>query len=159
MVGERYARIGDHGRMLHETRIFSTLDLSRLGGCLGVLPDQHERMRCDDLPVLRGLADRLVTLPPFTRVSERFVRECASALRKVTACAVTMDQHRPRGSAAPQLAEVGPQIEVPGRWFVVRASLIVLSSQPASTPAFGAASKRFATRRVCARRSHRGREL
>ncbi len=104
---ERYLRIGDHGRMLHETPIFSTLDLSCLGGCLGGPPDEPERMRRDDLPVIRSLADRLMALPPFTRVSERFVRECARALRKVAGCAAAMNQQRPLGSTVSELAEVG----------------------------------------------------
>ena len=36
-----------------------------------------------ELPVTAGLQGRLLTLPPFTKVPERFVRQCARALRKV----------------------------------------------------------------------------
>ncbi len=87
---ERYARIGDRGRMLHESPIFRTLDLSRLGGCLESARTGQEVEGDHDLPVMRGLADRLFTLPAFTDVPERFVRACAGALRKVSACAAEM---------------------------------------------------------------------
>jgi hypothetical protein len=40
-----------------------------------------------DLPATRALAGRLLTLPPFTKVPERFIRQCAGALRKVAAAA------------------------------------------------------------------------
>ena len=81
---ERYARIGDQRRMLHESPVFTTLDLSQLGGCVGgsrqeAAAAEHDRR----LPVTEGLGGRLMTLPPFTKVSERFVRECARALSKV----------------------------------------------------------------------------
>ena len=87
---ERYARIGDRGRMLHETPIFSDARsepawwLSRRRTCRARAEGDH------DLPVVRGLADRLFTLPAFTDVPERFVRACAAALRKVAACAAEM---------------------------------------------------------------------
>ncbi len=96
---ERYARIGDRGRMLHETPIFSTLDLSRLGGFLDGGRTGQEAGGSHDLPVVRGLADRLFTLPAFTDVPERFVRACAVALRKVALCAAAMgERSMPRGS-------------------------------------------------------------
>src|SRR6185369_6336804 len=54
-----------------------------------------------DLPVVRSLGGRLLTLPAFTKVSERFVRECAAALRKVAAYAASKGQDAaPRGKAA-----------------------------------------------------------
>jgi perosamine synthetase len=87
---ERYARIGERGRMLHETPIFTTLDLSQLGGCLDGGRAGREAIAHHDLPVVRALADRLISLPAFTDVPERFVRECAAALRKVAECANAM---------------------------------------------------------------------
>ena len=112
VADERYMKIGDRGRMLHETPIFSTLDLSRLGGLLGGLHDDHHAISRNDLPVVRSLADRLITMPAFTRVPERFVRECAAALRKVAACAAAMAAaprraHRP---AAAALVEAGSEV-------------------------------------------------
>jgi len=95
IAAERYARLGDRGRLLHETPIFTTLDLNRLGGYLdGGGPQRtrtgdHER---GDLPMVRSVADRLLTLPAFADVPERFIRECAGALRKVAACAAAMSQ-------------------------------------------------------------------
>lgn len=98
---ERYARLGKSKRMLSETPIFTTLDSSELGGNLEAsrLHD-HSQMQ-NDLPVVRSLAGRLLTLPPFTKVSERFVRDCAAALRKVAAYAASNGQEAaPRSKAA-----------------------------------------------------------
>jgi perosamine synthetase len=86
---ERYARIGDRGRLLHESPIFTTLDVARLGGALSPPAGPPAR---GDLPGVAGVADRLMTLPPFTQVPERFVRECAGALRKVADCAAAMGE-------------------------------------------------------------------
>ncbi len=61
---ERYAAIGKRGRMLHESSIF-------------------EQSPPVELPVTESLRDSLLTLPPFTKVSERYVRQCVRALRKV----------------------------------------------------------------------------
>ena len=77
---ERYARIGDAKRPLHRSPIFGALDVSSLGGNLAATRDGREPPH---LPVTEGLAGRLLKLPPFTKVPERYVRECARALRKV----------------------------------------------------------------------------
>jgi perosamine synthetase len=98
---ERYARIGDRGRMLHETPIFTTLDLSRLGGCLDGGRSGRERDGDNDLPAMRTVADRLFTVPAFTDVPERFVRECAGALRKVATCAAVMGGRSMPGGSCP----------------------------------------------------------
>ncbi len=87
---ERYARIGKRKRMLNETPIFSTLDGSELGGYLPTGTESTETTPAGELPVVSGLTDRLMTLPPFTKVPERFVKECAAALRKVATCAASM---------------------------------------------------------------------
>jgi perosamine synthetase len=98
---ERYARLGKSKRMLSETPIFTTLDSSELGGYLEASRATDNSQTQSDLPVVRSLAGRLLTLPPFTKVSERFVRECAAALRKVAAYAASSGQERaPRGKAA-----------------------------------------------------------
>jgi len=80
---ERYAAIGERGCLLHESRLFTARELSRFDG----QPDVQGRLpgdgRRDDLPATRSVADRLMTLPPFTKVPERFIRQCARALRKV----------------------------------------------------------------------------
>jgi len=77
---ERYAAIGPEGHPLHASPIFTTLDVSELGGPLG-----QTRSHTPDgsLPVTESLAGRLLTLPPFTKVPERAVRECGRTLRAV----------------------------------------------------------------------------
>jgi perosamine synthetase len=97
---ERYARLGKSKRMLSETPIFTTLDSSELGGYLEASRAPDSQLQ-SDLPVVRSLAGRLLTLPPFTKVSERFVRECAAALRKVATYAASKGHDAaPRGKAA-----------------------------------------------------------
>jgi dTDP-4-amino-4,6-dideoxygalactose transaminase len=95
---ERYARLGKSKRMLNETPIFTTLDSTELGGNLEASRSPNNPQAESDLPVVRNLAGRLLTLPPFTKVSERFIRECAAALRKVAAYAAGNGQEAaPRG--------------------------------------------------------------
>jgi dTDP-4-amino-4,6-dideoxygalactose transaminase len=81
---ERYARIGDQGHMLHESPIFTRKDLSPFR-CGPSVEDDGSLAGGGHggLPVTRRLAERLLTMPAFTKVPERFVRECARALRKV----------------------------------------------------------------------------
>src|SRR5439155_1690387 len=67
---ERYARIGDAKRPLHRSPIFAALDVSSLGGNLAATRDGREPPH---LPVTEGLAGRLLKLPPFTKVPERYV--------------------------------------------------------------------------------------
>ena len=80
---ERYAAIGAGGGLLHESRLFTTRGLSRFEGQPDVQTPVPQAGDRDSLPATRGLADRLMTLPAFTKVPERFVRQCARALRKV----------------------------------------------------------------------------
>jgi len=87
--------------MLSETPIFTTLNSSELGGYLEASRTSDHSQTQSDLPVVRNLAGHLMTLPPFTKVSERLVRECAAALRKVAAYAASRGQEAaPRSKAA-----------------------------------------------------------
>lgn len=98
---ERYAQLGKSKRMLSETPIFTTLDSSELGGYMEASRAAQDSPASPELPVVKSLAGRLLTLPPFTKVSERFVRECAAALRKVAEYAAARGQDpAPRGQAA-----------------------------------------------------------
>jgi len=98
---ERYAQLGKSKRMLSETPIFTTLDSSELGGYLEASRAPQDAHVSPELPAVKSLAGRLLTLPPFTKVPEQFVRECAVALRKVAEYAATRGENpAPRGQAA-----------------------------------------------------------
>ena len=76
---ERYSAIGEQRRMLQQSPIFR-------GGDIYDLVEGSEPADVpipERLPVTETLADTLMTIPPFTRVSSRFVRQCAAAIRKV----------------------------------------------------------------------------
>ena len=108
---ERYARIGDAKRPLHRSPIFGALDVSSLGGNLAATRDGREPPH---LPVTEGLDGRLLKLPPFTKVPERYVRECAQALRKVAECAATMGRRSGRHGTRPEGA--GIAVEEETKW-------------------------------------------
>lgn len=81
---DRYTRAGSRFRLLHESPLLgaapdAALPGSELAEGVGGAPGRRP-----GVPVAEHLADRLVTLPAFTKVPERFVRQCARALRKVT---------------------------------------------------------------------------
>jgi hypothetical protein len=76
---ERYSAIGKRRRMLHQSPIFRGGDIYDLvAGAEPVDAPALERLR-----VTETLADTLMTIPPFTMVRSRFVRQCAAAISKV----------------------------------------------------------------------------
>lgn len=85
---DRLTSIGESSRLLPETPLFANLEYSQFGGYIG-----GDRCRAGGatnvcaLPVLKQLAGRLLTLRPFTKVSDRNVRRCGQALRKVATIA------------------------------------------------------------------------
>jgi dTDP-4-amino-4,6-dideoxygalactose transaminase len=73
--------------MLHESPIFGGPDIYEIASGQGSTNASAADAR---LPVTERLADTLMTIPPFTKVSARYVRQCAEALCKVAdraACA------------------------------------------------------------------------
>jgi perosamine synthetase len=95
---ERYSAIGKHGRMLHQTPIFTGFDAFGNGG--GGRGDGNPGLDPPALPVTESLQDRLMTLPPFTEVSETYVRQCARALRKVAGAGALLAGELEQGPAA-----------------------------------------------------------
>jgi perosamine synthetase len=94
IAAERYARIGDQARMLHESPIFTRPELVPVRSAVAPNDRDDRRDIPPGLPVTKALGDRLLTMPAFTKVPERFLRECGRALRKVADEAANGD---PRG--------------------------------------------------------------
>ena len=76
---DRYTCQAEPGKLLHQTKLFQDNSGLGLGGSF--------EPQCENgsvaLPVSEDLATRLITLPPFTKVSESYVRQCGRAIRKV----------------------------------------------------------------------------
>ena len=85
---ERYARIGTRKHLLHESPIFSATENFQPGG---LLPFAANHLTpTSDLPGVRSVADHLLSLPAFVKVPEKFIRDCALAMRKVSETAAAM---------------------------------------------------------------------
>ena len=86
---DRYTLVGQKARLLHEAPLFTHVGKSALSG---FVPQSHaaadQGAITDEFPAAAGIADRLLTMPPFTKVSEGYVRTCARALRKVADAAM-----------------------------------------------------------------------
>ncbi|RJO61119.1 DegT/DnrJ/EryC1/StrS family aminotransferase [candidate division WS5 bacterium] len=86
---DRYSAFGGvPGRLLAQTQLFSGLDYSQFGGCVSCIPQGS--ISTDDLdmfPASKKVAGRLLMLPAFTKVSEKFIRQCMKGLRKVASIA------------------------------------------------------------------------
>jgi dTDP-4-amino-4,6-dideoxygalactose transaminase len=83
---DRYTSVSSTSSLLHQCSIFNTLDRSQFGGPMAnvrfdPLPREVE------LPVAEQLPAELLSMPPFTSVSEKFVREQARAMVKVVRAA------------------------------------------------------------------------
>ena len=82
LIVDRYTRQLTSGTLLHRLPLFRKPVSNGLGGCFEDA-DPSEGDSPEDLPVSDALARRLMSLPPFTKVSEKFVRQCARGIRKV----------------------------------------------------------------------------
>jgi dTDP-4-amino-4,6-dideoxygalactose transaminase len=83
---DRYTNVSSTSSLLHQCGLFNTLDRSQFGGPLSLVKyDTLPGMV--HLPVAEQLATELISMPPFTSVSEQFVRQQARAMRKVVEAA------------------------------------------------------------------------
>jgi dTDP-4-amino-4,6-dideoxygalactose transaminase len=79
---DRYTNVSSTSALLHQCNIFNTLDRSQFGGPMANV--QFDPLPRDvELPVAERLSAELLSMPPFTSVSEKFVREQARAMVKV----------------------------------------------------------------------------
>lgn len=120
---DRYTRQGTHAAMVNRLPVFAsdvgsetTTDVGRSGTDEITL----------GLPVAEHMLDRLLTLPPFTKVSRRTVRGYAAALRKVATVAANCPDLRRwealggndaqpggRNASLPSAAQVGQGVSNP----------------------------------------------
>ncbi len=74
----------DQYGMLHKAPLFTTLYRPSLGGvCYDPTRSWEETLQPVSLPVTERMALQLVRLPPMDTASEKFVRGCGYALKKV----------------------------------------------------------------------------
>ncbi len=83
---DRYTNVSSSSHLLHQCKVFNTLDRSQFGGPMSTV-HFDPLPRDTELPVAEQLATELLSMPPFTSVSERFVREQARAMCKVARAA------------------------------------------------------------------------
>ena len=92
---DRYTRQGRQATLLDGSPLFNTVDFEKLGGFLG--GPTHGRPVDGSGPPRPGatsIEDRLLTMPPFTDVSETFVRQCGAAMVKVAEGATSLGDAR-----------------------------------------------------------------
>jgi dTDP-4-amino-4,6-dideoxygalactose transaminase len=83
---DRYTNASSTSHLLHQCSVFNTLDRSQFGGPMANV--KFDPLPRDvELPVAEQLAGELLSMPPFTSVSERFVRDQARAMCKVVRAA------------------------------------------------------------------------
>ena len=91
---DRYSQVNYTYGMLHKAPLFTTLDRSTLGGlCCDPTRPWDEIAKEVSLPVSEKLCRQLVSLPRLDSASQRYVRACGRAIRKVLLAA-------PRSEAA-----------------------------------------------------------
>jgi dTDP-4-amino-4,6-dideoxygalactose transaminase len=79
---DRYTTVSSTGQLLHQCSLFNRLDRSQFGGPLSSV--HFDPLPRDvRLPVAEQLAGELLSLPAFTKVPERLVRQQAQAMCKV----------------------------------------------------------------------------
>lgn len=84
----------DRYRPLHQQPLFSHADLSHFGGAVGLVARPGHEATWQGLTVTEKVTSQLITLPAFTMVPQKFVRQCARALRKVAEIAGTVRDFR-----------------------------------------------------------------
>jgi len=81
---DRYSQINYTYGLLHQAPLFTSFDRCSLGGgCYDPTRPLCDTNRTVSLPTSERLACQLVSFPRFENESERFVRACGRALRKV----------------------------------------------------------------------------
>ena len=84
---DRYTLVGRKARLLHEAPLFTHVAAEALEGFVPQTAEpampRPTSSSLEEFPGAESIAERLVRLPPFTRVSENYVRACGRGLRKV----------------------------------------------------------------------------
>ncbi|HQP98118.1 MAG TPA: DegT/DnrJ/EryC1/StrS family aminotransferase [bacterium] len=84
---DRYSSFNYTYGLLHLAPMFNTFDLRQMGGCYYDFKrgdgSPKERYRPGSLPVTESICTRIVGLPGFVDVSEKYVCQVAQAIRKV----------------------------------------------------------------------------
>ena len=90
---DRYTCVSPTGQLLHTSPLFNSIDQLQFGGPLQSV-EMPVQPRDQTLPVAERLAGELMSMRPFTKVSEEFVRQQARALCKVATAAQQITDFR-----------------------------------------------------------------
>ena len=92
---DRYTRQSKQATLLDGAPLFTSIDLAELGGFLGGPTGGRPVGGAGaPRPGAMSIEDRLLTIPPFTDVSEAFVRQCGEAMVKVASGATALRDPR-----------------------------------------------------------------
>lgn len=84
LTADRYSQINYTYGMLHKAPLFTTLDRRILGGaCYDPTRPWEETLSTVSLPNSERLAEQLVSFPRLDTASQRYVRGCGRAIKKV----------------------------------------------------------------------------
>jgi dTDP-4-amino-4,6-dideoxygalactose transaminase len=84
LLADRYSQINYTYGMLHKAPLFTELHRPSLGGgCYDPTRPWEETVQTVSLPVSERLAEQLVSFPRLDTASQRYVRGCGRAIKKV----------------------------------------------------------------------------
>lgn len=84
----------DFYKPLHKTRLFTQGEFAQSGGVMSFYEDWSILPSKCNLTTTERVCEQLVAVQPLTKVPERFVRQCAAALRKVADAAANIQDLR-----------------------------------------------------------------
>jgi len=93
LIADRYSQVNFTYGMLHKAPLFTTINRHELGGgSYDPTRSWEDTIRLGELPASERLCRQLVSMPRLDTASERYVRSCGRAIRKVLTALVPAGQ-------------------------------------------------------------------